>query len=190
MLAPSMSTEGNIRFVRWQGRSIAQLGFVNNTVLGLTTASLGFAVSRQSSGWTQCALWVGIGFLLTSVWFALCCARNRLLDFRESAQLARRRLDAAERRERRRKNRKRGECTWALLNLQLLTFALGATLVVVGAVPWSKVTEARDAVPGQDSSRVDDGLPDCGTGNDALESVVNPPCWASETAVRLNLTIP
>ena len=24
----------------------------------------------------------------------------------------------------------------------------------------------------------------------ALESVVNPPCWASETAVSLNLTIP
>ena len=40
---PAMNVEENPRFVRWQGRTITQLGFVNNTVLALTTASLGFA---------------------------------------------------------------------------------------------------------------------------------------------------
>ena len=140
MLRSSMSTEGNPRFVRWQGHTVAQLGFVNNTVLALTTASLGFAVSREASGWTQLSLWVGVAFLLMSVLFALCCARNRLHDFRESAQLARSKMSLAERRERRRKNRKRGECTWVLLNCQLVTFALGAVLVVVAAVPSSKLT--------------------------------------------------
>ena len=143
MLRPSMSTEGNPRLVRWQGHTVAQLGFVNNTVLALTTASLGFAVSREASGWTQVSLWVGVAFLLTSVLFALCCARNRLHDFRESAQLARSKMSLAERRERRIKNRKRGECTWVLLDCQLATFALGALLVVVAAVPWSKLTGGR-----------------------------------------------
>ena len=42
----------NPRFVRWQGHTVAQLGFVNNTVLALTTASLGFAVSSLQYGST------------------------------------------------------------------------------------------------------------------------------------------
>ena len=32
-------------FVRWQGTSIKQLGYASNLVLGLCTASLGFAIS-------------------------------------------------------------------------------------------------------------------------------------------------
>ena len=117
------------------------LGSVNNTVLTLTTASLGFAVSRESSTWTQWALWVGTAFLLISVVFALCCAVNRLSDFRESARLARRKMDLAERRKRRCKNRRRGTWTWVLLHLQLWCFAIGATSVVIASVPWSKPTE-------------------------------------------------
>ncbi len=40
---PTVTADRNSRVVRWQGRSVAQLGFVNNTVLALTTASIGFA---------------------------------------------------------------------------------------------------------------------------------------------------
>ena len=141
MLRPSMTNETSPRFVRWQGHTVAQLGSVNNTVLTLTTASLGFAVSRESSTWTQWALWVGTAFLLISVVFALCCAVNRLSEFRESARLARRKMNLAERRERRRKNRRRGTWTWILLHLQLWCFAIGATAVVIATVPWSKPTE-------------------------------------------------
>lgn len=57
-----MSTDRNPRLVRWQGHSVAQLGFVDNTLLALTTASLSFAVSRESSGSVQWILWMGIVF--------------------------------------------------------------------------------------------------------------------------------
>ena len=110
------------------------MGFVNNTVLALTTASLGFAVSTTASGVTQGSLWPAVLSLLGSVFFALCCAANRLTDFRESAQLARGKGTRAERCELRRKNRRRGECTWVLLKLQLISFGLGAVLVVCAAV--------------------------------------------------------
>ena len=139
-LRPSMNTETNPRVVRWQGHAVAQLGFVNNTVLALTTASLGFAVSKGSSEWTEWTLWVGIAFLLLSGGVALCCAWNRLQDFRESAELARSRMGINERIARRGRNRKRGERTWTLLRWQLWTFALGAVFVVGAGVPWSKLT--------------------------------------------------
>ena len=110
---------------------ITQLGFVNNTVLALTTASLGFAADRDVGGALQCLLWLGILLLGASVFFALRCAWNRLCDFRETAQLARRRMPIAEETELRRKTKERGECTWKLLRGQLLTFGIGVLFVVV-----------------------------------------------------------
>ena len=81
-----MDADGNPRFVRWQQRTQTQLGFVNNTVLALTTASLGFAATRELSGWPQCFLWLGIVALVASVSLALICAWNRLSDFRETTK--------------------------------------------------------------------------------------------------------
>ena len=128
---PAMIGEGNPRFVRWQGRTITQLGFVNNTVLVLTTASLGFAVDRDVGGASQCFLWLGILLLGTSVFLALRCAWNRLCDFRETAQLAKGEMRLVEEAELRRKTKERGECTWRLLKGQLLSFGIGALFVVV-----------------------------------------------------------
>ena len=96
-------------------------------------ASIGFTVSRESSGWQWCLLVLGIVCLVLSAGLALWCAVNRLQDFRESAQLARGRMGLLEEVERRRKNRKRGDLTWTLLCWQLGTFAVGA-LLVVGAL--------------------------------------------------------
>ena len=137
MLAPTMTAHRNSRVVRWQGRSNAQLGFVNNTVLALTTVSIGFAVrSRELCGWRWWVLLLGIMCLVVSAGLALRCAVNRLKDFRESAQLARGRMGIVEGVERRRKNRKRGDRTWTLLYWQLRTFAVGALLIVVALIPW------------------------------------------------------
>ena len=36
---------GNEKFVRWQGITIKQLTYAINLILGLSTASLGFAIS-------------------------------------------------------------------------------------------------------------------------------------------------
>ena len=126
-----MDADGNPRFVRWQQRTQTQLGFVNNTVLALTTASLGFAASRESSGWSQCFLWLGIVALVVSLGLALVCAWNRLSDFRETTKLARGKMTPDEATELRSKNKERGESTWDLLRGQLIAFGIGALLVLV-----------------------------------------------------------
>ena len=76
------------RFVRWQTTTIAQFGFLTNTVLVLTTASIGFAFNHafapaSTLGYElKCVLTAGIVSLGLSGLFALLCSWNRLLDFR------------------------------------------------------------------------------------------------------------
>ena len=122
----------NERFVRWQGRLIAQLGIVNNTVLVLTTASLGFAVSMKSPG-SQCALGLGTAFLVASVFLAIGCALSRLWDFRLTLKVTRVGRDESTREDARRQAKRLGCLTWWLLHVQLVTFAAGALLLVVAA---------------------------------------------------------
>ena len=112
-----------------------QLGFVNNTVLALTTAALGLAVSSDSSGWQLCTLRVGTSFLVVSVLFALGCALNRLWDFRVTARLARGKMTETEEALARSKADSLGSRTWPLLYCQLGAFTLGALLLVVALWP-------------------------------------------------------
>lgn len=122
----------NDRFVRWQGRLITQLGTVNNTVLVLTTASLGFAVSMKSPG-SECALWLATVSLVMSVFLAVGCTLSRLWDFRLTLRVTRVNLDESKRENARRITACLGRVTWWLLHLQLVTFVAGALLLVVAA---------------------------------------------------------
>lgn len=122
----------NDRFVRWQGRLLTQLGAVNNTVLVLTTASLGFAVTMKSPG-SQCALSLATGLLVWSVFLAVGCALSRLWDFRMTLKATRVNLTEPERETVRRLAECLGCVTWWLLHLQLATFATGAVLLVAAS---------------------------------------------------------
>ena len=79
------------RFSRWQQITITQFGFVTNTVLVLTTASMGFAVGqvRTLIGCQKYVLLIGLIVLGAAGILALLCSWNRLLDFRLTAQIAR-----------------------------------------------------------------------------------------------------
>ena len=76
--------------VRWQGRTIEQLGYALNLILGLSVAAIGFEVSLLLSGGfekagSQSFLFViSMLSLLLSVVVGLWCVVNRLRDFREN----------------------------------------------------------------------------------------------------------
>ena len=122
----------NDRFVRWQGRLLTQLGAVNNTVLVLTTASLGFAVTMKSPG-SQCALSLGTALLVGSVFLAVGCALSRLWDFRMTLKVTRVDLNESKREKARGWAEFLGCVTWWLLHLQLATFATGVVLLVAAS---------------------------------------------------------
>lgn len=130
-----MTRVDNARFIRWQERCNTQLGFVNNTVLALTTAGLGLGVSSSASGWHLGALRFGTVSLIVSVLLALGCALNRLWDFRETARIARGNMSDVPKAVARGKVEKRGRRTWRVLYWQLSTFALGALALVVALWP-------------------------------------------------------
>ena len=134
------NAESRVRFARWQKTTIAQFGFVTNTVLVLTTASVGFAFNHAFdhvstlSYELKGALIVGIVFLGLSGLFALLCSWNRLLDFRLTTQITR----APERHGLRKCTeqaqkiaRELGDQSWCLLGCQLFAFGVGILIVAV-----------------------------------------------------------
>ena len=129
------------RFIRWQEIRIRQLGFVNNVVLILSSATIGFVV-RSENLLTMLEKW-GISSLLLSVVFGLFCAWIRLWDFRLTAQLARApagndcgcsSINSCIICRVRHKLEELGECSWMLLRAQLFTFAIGISLTVVEVI--------------------------------------------------------
>ena len=83
-------------FIRWQGRLIEQLGFVNNLLLGLATGLLAFqtqlAFDNKALLTTaeKCVAVLSIIFVFLSVTFGCYVAYNRLRSFRFTAQIAQR----------------------------------------------------------------------------------------------------
>ena len=139
--------ETDSRFLGWQKTRIEQFGFANNVVLLLTAPSVGFALGKApaSDGVWKCILFLGVVVLMLSGTSALLCAYTRLLDFRLTAQIA------ATKREIARAKNQKGETkvkelqklareseatcdhlgckSWCYIELQMLLFGIGATLV-------------------------------------------------------------
>jgi hypothetical protein len=124
-------------FIRWQGRTIEQLGFVNNLLIGLSTgllafhAQLAFNSDVPLSPTENTALALSSAFIFASVILGCFVAWNRLSSFRGTTRIVRTRQagqrgDIEELRERvsRADNR-----TWRLLSLQILSFAVGALVL-------------------------------------------------------------
>ena len=149
--APLRSRERQASFVRWRQVTIAQFGFVTNTVLVLATASIGFALGQAPMfpDSPRRAMLVGVFVLGLSGLFALACSWNRLLDFRLTAQIPR----ASERSEldtdrevARCISSDLGEQSWCFLKCQLVTFGLGVFIVGAALVCslWTGDVEPRN----------------------------------------------
>ena len=136
-------------FVRWQSIRITQFGHVTNLILTFATASLGFALTLLKDsriGYISCSfcIWVlAVVTLLGSIAVGIWCSINRLHDFRETAQIARKReemeatgalapTEMEARLEYQRKlSKERGELTWVLFYWQIGTFGVGTLFLVV-----------------------------------------------------------
>src|SRR5713226_7634423 len=92
----------NERFVRWQGITIAQLGYAVNLILGFATASLGFSflLIRDETFSPPCLAKVlrtlSMFLLMISIALGVFCVNNRLRDFRQTEAIVRRDGDSDE----------------------------------------------------------------------------------------------
>ncbi len=127
-------------FVYWQEITRNQFSTVSNLILTLATGLLAFYSTFlfEHKFLSTYSFWlavVGLFLLLGSVFFALWCAINRLLDFRMTTQIVRRRekgeIDLVELRKR---SRLLGKFTWRLFWFQTTSFWLGACCGVLAVV--------------------------------------------------------
>jgi hypothetical protein len=131
---------------RWQSTTITQLGYVANLILTFATASLGFSLTLLKDsrmGYVSCLWLLAVVTLLGSIAVGICCSINRLHDFRETAQIVKKREQVESDGKRvpnqgqelldylREENRKRGELTWTLFYWQIGTFGVGVLFLVV-----------------------------------------------------------
>jgi hypothetical protein len=141
----------NERFVRWEATTIQQFGFVNNLLVALSTATLGFGfVQRHTTPYER---WHRLGAdgtwadyfnnplnlldiamlaVLVSLACGLICAISRLLDFRGTAQIARGNMNQQEKAALREEVAGLGKFSWGLLYAQVGSFFFGASLLIVG----------------------------------------------------------
>lgn len=136
-----MNNKGS--FVRWQSITITQLGYTLNVILGLATASLGFAFASVKQGdfelgKAKCPFTASLFLLSASIVCALWCSVNRLRDFRKTERIARRReqlfREDYELTRLRREVTGLGQRTWILFWFQIGLFSAGEALLVVALV--------------------------------------------------------
>jgi len=132
---------GNESFIRWQGRTINQMGFAINVLLILSTGALGFIISillhldKCRTPIEFVILLHGALFFAFSILLGCICSINRLSSFRLTAQIARSRekkinLDTIQ--YRRNKVNIKDQYTWRLFKWQYWLFFLGAIISSIG----------------------------------------------------------
>ena len=138
-------------FVRWQGITVAQLGYTINLFIGFATASFGFTfylakeLSLRLDDATKCRFRLALFFLLVSIMLGALCVLCRLADFRKTTRIARLRqelfevgLTKADVDNRLATRRCVVKCldklTWALFYLQLIAFIVSVPFV--GIAIW------------------------------------------------------
>lgn len=135
----------NESFIRWQGRSLEALGNTINLLLSLCLATIAFVVSKfldsdyqcQNPDWISITIAIGgIIFLLVSTALLLWIIYNRLISFRKTTQIARKRE----------KNNSTGieilrqevqvqdKCTWQLLKFAIISFVLGEAFIIIAFI--------------------------------------------------------
>ena len=127
-------------FIRWQGRTIEQLGFVNNLLIFLATGMLAFQVQLAIGEISftilnKCIIVLSMLLIFISLILGCYLAWNRLLAFRITAQVARKR-ETGKREgidDLRDKVKTLDKRTWLLLPAQTVSFGLGALFLVIFA---------------------------------------------------------
>jgi amino acid permease len=125
-------------FIRWQERTMKQLGYVNDLLIALSIGLIAFQtqlVIGQESFNILNKVIISLSLLLILLSILLGCyvAWNRLLSFRLTAQIARKRETNQRARidELRDEVKIKDERTWWYLHAQAVSFGVGALLLVI-----------------------------------------------------------
>ena len=131
-------SDKNESFIRWQGRMIEQLGFVNNLLIFLATGLMAFqiqlAVTEKSFNILEKYFVVlSMSLIFISLMIGCYLAWNRLKSFRITAQVARKREKGNKEglEDLRKQYRILDERTWQLLSAQTFYFALGSLVLIL-----------------------------------------------------------
>ncbi|MDR8394294.1 hypothetical protein NC796_24310 [Aliifodinibius sp. S!AR15-10] len=126
------------KFKRWQEKSLKQLTYTINLFLGFSIAILGFEFSLLFKNsfspicFEKFAFSASIFALIASAILGSVCVVNRLIDFRITAQITRKKdknnSDGID--DLRNKSNKLGNRTWAIFWGQIALFGLGTILLV------------------------------------------------------------
>jgi hypothetical protein len=126
------------RFIRWQTRTIEQLGYAVNLILGLAVATLGFSLNLLSSStkfapidFAKFCFTYSLFITVTSIILGIWCVITRLEDFRIKKDVARaeEKESPPELTDLRGKMNNLGKRTWILFRWQLRTFGLAVSLL-------------------------------------------------------------
>jgi hypothetical protein len=131
----------NDSYIRWQNIRISQLGFINNLIIGLSIALLGFIIDFIQTdnlilnNFQKLMFWIGSLLILSSIGIGIFVVINRLEDFKLTAQIARKRENKknTEDENERTISKLLGKRTWKYFTWQIATFLIGfiAFLVLV-----------------------------------------------------------
>ena len=131
----------NESFIRWQGRAIEEFGKTINLILAISLATIGFVINKLlESGFSfencfaKVFIFIGTITILIAIVIILFLIRMRLLNFRDTAKISRKReknrIDNIE--DLRKKSKKTGFCVWNLLNVSIWLFGIGEGFTIVG----------------------------------------------------------
>lgn len=135
--------ENNDSFIRWQGRTIEELGKAINLLLSLCLVTIGFIFSKlidKDFQFHNCnsklLVIIGSFILLLSIVITLFLIYNRLFSFRLTTKIARLREknDLSNINIIREEVKKRDKWTWALFSFCISTFLLGEAIVIFGFI--------------------------------------------------------
>lgn len=139
-----MDERNKAGFIRWQDKTIAQMGFLNNLLIGITTGELYLGLNMiidkkaRLSGINQVLLSISILATILSLVVGCCLAYNRLHSFRITMHLARDRGNVEEpiTEKLRRSDKTSDKITWILIRLQMGFFLTGTILTGILIFNW------------------------------------------------------
>lgn len=134
----------NNSFIRWQGRSIEELGKAINLLLGLSLTTAGFVISKLLDPQFQNAinicqtklLILGISISLVTILLLLFLMYNRLLSFRKTTEIARKREKGilGNLGFLRGQVKSIDKCTWKLLVASIISFISSELTIILGFI--------------------------------------------------------
>lgn len=134
------SDENKGSFVRWQSRTIEELGKAANLILTLSLATIGFTVVKLLGQFlflscvSKTLIILGSFVLLATALLILILMRNRINSMRITTQIARKREknDTSNIENLRKDVRLFDKLTWILFNISVWLFIVGQCLTVIG----------------------------------------------------------